>query len=109
MAVLNEGLQFRLLAGDLKNTGTILESVMRVRQATTRHLFDNLRARGFEGSRIGAGLGKLLRQAGKEGFNLRYLGPNQDALTMELPIGYRMAERQRSHRETSGGTLQSRP
>ena len=32
MAVLNEGLQFRLLAGDLKNTGTILESVMRVRQ-----------------------------------------------------------------------------
>ena len=25
-------LQFRLLAGDLKNTGTILESVMRVRQ-----------------------------------------------------------------------------
>ena len=32
MAVLNEGLQFRLLAGDLKNTGTILESVRRVRQ-----------------------------------------------------------------------------
>ena len=32
MAVLNEGLQFILLAGDLKNTGTILESVMRVRQ-----------------------------------------------------------------------------
>ena len=32
MAELNEGLQFRLLAGDLKNTGTILESVMRVRQ-----------------------------------------------------------------------------
>ena len=27
MAVLNEGLQFRLLAGDLKNTGTILELV----------------------------------------------------------------------------------
>ena len=27
MAILNEGLQFRLLAGDLKNTGTILESV----------------------------------------------------------------------------------
>ena len=57
-------------------------------RATTRHLFDNLRARGFEGSRIGAGLGKLLRQAGKEGFNLRYLGPNQDALTMELPIAW---------------------
>ena len=32
MAVLNDGLQFRLLAGDLNNAGTILESVRRVRQ-----------------------------------------------------------------------------
>lgn len=31
MAVLNDGKQFRLLAEDLKNAGTILESVMRVR------------------------------------------------------------------------------
>ena len=32
MTVRNDGSQVRLLAGDLKNTGTILESVMRVRQ-----------------------------------------------------------------------------
>ena len=32
MIVLNDGLQFKLLAGNLKNAGTILESVMRVRQ-----------------------------------------------------------------------------
>ena len=44
MAVLNEGLQFRLLAGDLKNTcaGTILESV-RIESETVLGLWIDFR------------------------------------------------------------------